>query len=503
MTQKILSAALTGIEAAIVEIEADAGGGDFGQISIVGLPDTAISEARERIKSAIRHSGLIIPRRKIIVNLAPANLRKRGAAYDLPIALSILALKNSFPLNFSSSLFIGELALDGTLRPIAGTLAIAIKAKEAGLNNIFLPRLNASEASLVDGLKIFPLDNLYQLIKHLKQEEIIISDVTSSPPSPPVNLFDLAEIKGQPAAKRALEICAAGNHNLLMTGPPGSGKTRLAKCLPAILPDLNPVESLEVTKVYSVAEKLDNRAPFISERPFRAPHHTASASALVGGGSWPRPGDISLAHRGVLFLDELSEFSRFVLESLRQPLEEGVITISRAAGSPSFPAKFLLIAAMNPCPCGYYGDPEQNCTCPLTKILNYRKRISGPLLDRFDLQINLRRVSFSDLNSSTPAESSMSVKARIQVARTAQAERFRGSNIFTNAEMEANAIRQYCSLDTSSTKLIGQAVESLKLSARAYFRTLKLARTIADLDRSETIRENHLSEALSYRPNLE
>jgi magnesium chelatase family protein len=503
MSVKILSTALIGLDAEIIEVEADAGGGDFGQISIVGLPDAAISEAKERVKSALRHCGFPYPRRKITVNLAPADLKKHGPAYDLPIALSILALKNNFLTSFSDCLIAGELSLSGEVRPISGVLAIALKAKKSGLKTLFLPEKNTAEAKLISGLTIFPVKNLNQLANHLLKRFLIS-------PAPKIkipllsakNNFNLVDIKGQEKAKRALEIAAAGGHNLLLIGPPGSGKTLLAKTMPSILPKLTLREKLEVTKIYSVAGELKNNNFLIAERPWRAPHHSASSVSLIGGGAWPRPGEISLAHRGLLFLDEFPEFSRATLENLRQPLEDREISISRASGCLKFPANFILIAAMNPCPCGYRGDKKIACHCEQKQINNYRRRLSGPIIDRFDLFIEVPRLNFEKLAGEQDLETSEKVKRRITGARLQQAKRFKNKNLLTNSEMTSADTKKFCQLELNSQELLRKAVEKLNLSPRSYFRILKIARTIADLNRQKNISPENLAEALQYRPKI-
>jgi magnesium chelatase family protein len=503
MATKIWSAALNGLDAVLVAVEADSGGGDFGQITIVGLPDTAVSEAKERVKSALRNCGLPFPRRKITVNLAPADLKKHGPAYDLPIAISILALKNNFPLDFSDCLFVGELSLNGEVRPVNGLLSMAIAAKQAGIKTLFVPNLNATEAKLIKELNVFPVIDLAQLIKHLKNKELIISLPASTEKSgSKYHGPKFEEIRGQEKAKRALEITAAGGHNLLFFGPPGSGKTLLAKTMPSILPPLTLSEKLEITKIYSAAGKLENLS-LVSERPFRAPHHSASGAALVGGGVRPRPGEISLAHRGVLFLDEFPEFSRSVLENLRQPLEEGEISINRIAGWLKFPAKFMLLAAMNPCPCGYLGDKKGSCHCATAQILNYRRRISGPIIDRIDLHVEVPRVDWEKLKEKNQGENSEKIATRVEQARAKQTTRFKKLPFLTNAEMTNAAIKDFCLLDAAGENLFRAAAEKINLSARSYFRILKLARTIADLSGEDNVLSGHLAEALQYRPKLE
>lgn len=499
MPTKIWPAALDGLDAKIIAVEADSGGGDFGMITIVGLPDTAVSESKERVRSALRNCGLPFPRRKITVNLAPADLKKRGPIYDLPIAVSILTLNNKFAIDLSESLLVGELSLNGEMRPISGVLSIAIAAKQAGLSRLFVPDANAAEAGLIMGLIIIPISSLRQMISYLQN----LSPIPEfSPPAveapQPGRHFDLSDIKGQEKAKRALEIAAAGGHNLLFCGPPGSGKTMLAGAMSGILPDLTFSEKLEITKIYSAAGEL-KEATIINRRPFRSPHHSASTRSLIGGGSYPHPGEISLAHRGILFLDEFPEFSRSALESLRQPLEEGYINIDRAAKRLKFPARFTLLAAMNPCPCGYRGSKEKACHCTETQVAAYNRRLSGPILDRIDLRVTVDRVDWRKIQTKN-SECSTDMKRKVEIARKIQAQRFKDLTILTNAEIPGPLVKNFCLLNAASQALLNNASDQMKLSARSYFKLIKVARTIADLGQEESIRPEHIAEALQYRP---
>lgn len=507
MATKIYTMAIIGLDSELVEVEADTSGGTH--FLIVGLPDAAVMEAKERVRSAVKNSGLYFPRGKTVVNLAPADLKKQGPSFDLPIAVSILKRTNQIPDTFAGKpkeLFAGELSLDGSLRPIHGVLAMTMAAKKLGAESFYVPLANAAEASLVPGPNVFPVSNLEELVNHLKGEQIIEpfpqTDINTKDRLSQTE-YDFAYIKGQEHVKRALEIAAAGAHNVLMSGPPGSGKTLLSRALPSILPNLNLEEALEITKIYSVAGELPSDQPLITERPFRSPHHTASGVSLVGGGTWPRPGEISLAHRGVLFLDEFPEFERQVLENLRQPMEDGLVTVSRIAGTIPFPAKFMLIAARNPCPCGYSNDPYANCSCSPVQIINYNKKISGPLMDRIDLHVDVPKIKFEKLESDELGESSKDIRARVQASRNIQEKRFKGTGIFTNSEMNNQQIKHFCATDKESQAILRQAVEQLRLTARAYFRILKLSRTIADLETADDISSRHVAEALQYRPRVE
>ena len=500
MYAKIRSVGMFGMESYMVEVETDVAGG-LPAFDIVGLPDKAVSEAKNRVRSAIKNCGFEFPTGRITANLAPADVRKEGSVYDLPLLIALLISTRQLACDASLSAFLGELSLDGSLRRISGALPMVICAREHGVRSVFVPADNAAECAVVRDIDVYPARNVLDVFLHLTGQIMLdaVPHELSADTVDPLTYPDFADVKGQYEARRALEVAAAGGHNLLMIGAPGSGKSMLAKRLPSILPDMTFEESLETTKLYSIAGMLPEGVSLITRRPFRSPHHTVSSAGLSGGGSIPKPGEISLAHNGVLFLDELPEFSRMTMEALRQPMEDGKITISRVAGSLSFPCSIMLVAAMNPCPCGFYGHPTRTCTCPAGAATRYLSRVSGPVLDRMDIHIEVPPVEFEKLSDEERSECSADIRKRVNAARKVQQQRFEGTSVSCNGQMDAALTQEFCRTTPKAMQLLAQAFETMGLSARAYDKILRVARTVADMDGSDKIDFPHVAEAIQYR----